>query len=440
MSFKKDISKRTFLKLSGQSLLFLPLSNFMLWNGRLEAQDGIPAEPMRFFTAFFPNGAPNNTWNFQDNLSAFASFSGKMTPIINLNNGAAMQTNLSDGHGPGAATAFTGKKITSNEKETCGSATIDVQIGEQLSGNGPLKHLAVTLGTESRHHTGIHGKHTFVRSWKNPTTPISSIQNPQDIFNRIVGAEFAAPEDKQKYFDRKLSILDTVVNQYKELTSERYGLSSRGKNLLENHLESLRDLELKVKNVAAEANQACQPLQVNAQNLGSPVDRKMWVEAFAVQMEMLVYAIKCDIVRFGSISFGELAQYYTMPGASISGHEAAHDKNVPAFNESIKFTMTQYAKLFSGLESNTFADGSTLLDKTVIYMATELGDQSRTGHNVNETVSLIAGGTGINANGRGRIVDANGKNINDSILTAYKAVGINQSVVGDEEFCSGPLV
>lgn len=439
MSYKKEMSKRAFLRLGGKSLLALPLSQFMLWNGKLEAQDGLPPEPMRFFTAFFPNGAPINTWNFNDNLAPFAAYSNKMTPIINLGNGAALATRLSDGHGPGAATAFTGKKITSNEKETSGSATIDIQVGEMLSGDQGLKHLAITLGSESRHHIGIHGLHTFTRSWRNPTTPIASIQNPQDIFNRVMGADFSSSEEKARFYDRKLSILDTVVGQYRELISERNGLSSRGKNLLENHLESVRDLELRVKSTSESINNICQALQIQVPDMGSPVPRSMWVEAFALQIDLLVHAIKCDSVRFGSISFGELAQYYNYPGSSISGHEAAHDRNPQLFDESIRFTMTQYAKLFTELEANTLPDGSTLLDKTVIYMATELGDQSRTGHRVNPTVSLIAGGTGLGT-ARGAVVDAGGRHINDSILTAFKAVGINQSVVGDAEFCAGPLV
>lgn len=428
--FRDKISRRAFLRGSTGAILSLPLAEFTLGADKVIAAPG--DAPKRLFTMFFPNGFGPNHCRFETGLAPLAGLRNKVLGIYNLANPAAAETQLPEGHGSGAATAFTGIKTPdADPKGLSGGPTIEHFAASQLKPNTLLPYLVTGLVTGTAHHTNMFGVHCFVRSWQNANVYVAPVKSPLDLFNTLFGREWqalVAASDKEKLFEK--SVLDTVMEQYKEMASERYGLGAAHRTKLNDHLDAVRQLEKAALATDIELREECKvPPAAPAGVMGS-IPYSRWDEIYRQQTDLLVLALRCDMTRFGHISFGESAEYYQRPEVGArSGHEFAHDSDQAGYTAYIAHHMRLFAELWTKLDAIKEANDKSILDNSLFYVASELGDQARPNHHsVDPTAVVIAGGAGGLA--MGRLLDASGHTINDALTAALRAVGVNVNTFG----------
>ena len=237
----------------------------------------------------------------------------------------------------------------------------------KLGASTLVPHLAFGLVSATAHHTNMFGIHCYVRSWKDAGTPNAPLMNPNDIFDAIYGTAFQNSVSKDAQRKRRLrSILDGVVADFKSATSDRGNLGRVGSSLLSDHLESIRQLERQVLATDLELTAQCQVKPRSPGNVLGAIPYGQWDPILKLQIDLFVQALACDITRFGSISFGECAEYYTNPSLGAkSGHQAAHDSERATYQAYIRHYMGLAAYLASRLAGVQEANGTTALDNSV---------------------------------------------------------------------------
>jgi hypothetical protein len=464
-------SRRAFLRGTTGAILALPALDFAWRADKLVAApaDAVAAgaAPVRFFTMFFPNGAAPELFNYQSALGGLVArgVAPLATTVVNLANPAARGGPF-DNHGNGGATVFTGERlpdggpkvhVMSGDQDTdlpqvalqqAGGPTADQFAAARLGDKTLLRSLVFGTMQNEQHHVNMFGRHAMCKSWAAPDKPIENVRTPLAMFDRIFGPEWeSAVNSGEVARADRASVIDTVMAQYKTVTTERYGLSPQGRARLDEHLTSLSELEKKVKAAAQEGALLCPTKPTPPAASGADLPYDAFDDNFRLQTAVLIKAFECDLVRFGHIAFGGTAQYYSNVGfdpARKSGHVAAHEKNKPLYNLYVTHYMNLFGDFFKQLNEKIEANGKSMLYNSLFYVATDLGDQAAFGHVIEPASVLVVGAAGgrvrfQNAQS-GSYYDVGGKkNVNDVLTACMRAIGLDVPVFGRAEYGTGAL-
>jgi hypothetical protein len=100
-----------------------------------------------------------------------------------------------------------------------------------------------------------------------------------------------------------------------------------------------------------------------------------------------------------------------------------------------RWQMQQLASILEGLQSLTDANGTTLLDNTLVFQGSDVSRGNV--HSHDDMPHILAGGAG--GWRMGRLVRFNGQNHNNLLVSILRAFGGTQSTWGDPAFCTGAL-
>ena len=248
--------------------------------------------------------------------------------------------------------------------------------------------------------------------------------DPVAFYDRV----FAGFEPDDSIRQARLSVLDAVLADADALHT-RLGSSDRIR--LEQHLDALRDLELRIE---TEPPVCTVPAVPGAEVEGGPEPLRTRSEVMA---DLIAMALACDLTRVFSFRFTQALGDTVLDeiGMSEGLHNISHLNEIQ-HKETVTYTMERFADLVTRLAGITEGTGR-LLDQCAIMAMTELTIGMV--HDVGDTPMLVAGGCG-GALRTGVLVDGAGAPAGKLPFTLLKALDVPVADFGaGEGFVDQPL-
>lgn len=436
-------SRRSFLKTLGQSALVLPLTSL----SSVFAQTPISI-PKRLVIFSHPNGTIPSAWfpSFDQNQQLqFATIHQALIPYQNhvvFTNGIDLKSaerGPGEPHQKGMGCVLTGNHLqegnfVGGDGSLAGwgnGISIDQAVAQsmQMQTRIPSIELGVRVrGNEVRHRL----------SYQGAGQPLSPTENPLDVYLRLFSnspAQLPQNESQRQALKRR-SILDLVWQDFGTLRSK---VSHDDRLKLEQHAQMLRDLELRLS-MAPNFNDCALPsapmnLDINDGNLMEIQTR--------LQIDMIKTAFACDQTRVASlqmssgannISFPQLSSNYDDHVLSHSGASSTIEQNEWIRRQ--QWYSAQFAYLIDSLMRVPQADGSTLLDHTLILWVSDLSVGNI--HSHENMPFVLAGGLGGRLAGN-RYLQFNRAYHNELLLAIAQAFDLNLTTFGDPDYCRAPL-
>jgi hypothetical protein len=208
--------------------------------------------------------------------------------------------------------------------------------------------------------------------------------SPYVIFERLFGGdEGLSPVEALRRQSQRASILDLVSDDALRLQSE---LGSDDREKLDEYLTAVREVEMRL---ASGAGAACDTAEIPPGIISDP-------DAYAkVMNELMVMALRCDMTRVISFMLGNggSLRFYAFLEVYGLHHEISHHQDIEEnfrMLETIgRWEMEQFADLIARMKEVEEPDGSTLLDHSLVYFGSEIGDGNR--HNHDHIPTLLCG-------------------------------------------------
>jgi Protein of unknown function (DUF1552) len=457
---KLKFSRRHALRgiLSGVGVsLWLPVLDVMCNDNGTAFAAGEPL-PTTFGIFFWGNGihgedwtpattGDGDAWALPTDLTSFGQLKGDMTLVTGLN----MMDGVFKGHGWGVVYVLAGgdgticTTIADIEKSPYGALpetakgtqwlpTIDQLIANAVHKDEPYK----SLETGILRYVGANmGTVSLNLAHAGPNMPLAPSRDPAAFFNKLfkmgapMGGGAGTPIDISNKLRR--SVLDAVLADAKRL---QMSLGSADAKRIDAHMESIRSLEARIPTTASSANpnpagSTClAPAAPTAQDANLDL---LQVSATSHAMNQLIAAaLSCNMTRVYSHLWSGARDDNRYPVIMIDTehHLLTHDGNSASQAKASRieaYIMTQYADLAQTLK-DTPMGANNLLDNTVIYGISELGDKPHD-HNMKDYHVVLMGHAGgqIKGNRHVRLV---GHKVTELMLTLQQVMGMKITTFG----------
>ncbi|MEN8755845.1 MAG: DUF1552 domain-containing protein [Akkermansiaceae bacterium] len=268
-------------------------------------------------------------------------------------------------------------------------------------------------------------------SYAGSNQPVAPLDDPYQMLNKLYGQS----KDRETY----ASVLDTLGSDLKKVSRT---LAAEDKQLLEQHMELVRQMEHEMKASAAQG-ELLHPEPELDPNIELVNDNTPQIAR--MQIDLLVNAMANDMCRVGTLQFMRSVGQARMRwlGIEEGHHSLSHepDKNEGAQEKLRRINIwfaEQLAYLAGKLRDTPEVGGNgSMLDHTTIIWVNELGKgNSHTLENI--PIVLIGGGSGFKT---GQFKDLGTKTAHNRLLMSIAhSVGHNIPHFGDQKFCAkGPL-
>lgn len=465
------MKRRTLLKRLGAAA-FLATPVFRASLARAQAKP-----PLRLIMLNIPGGIPFKPGSetqldtyFDKMLKPFAALESDMIVFDNIQNKAgdlvATYWEL-EGHGGGCRSMFGGavKDQGCGGTTSCGAeslayrygtaTTIDQQLVKAIGGRTQVPALHVgTLWDK-----GQGGDHRYC--FYNNGQPVRMIGDPMVGFSTLfanrapatttptsmtpTGAPAPTGPDPAllKLHAQGKSRLDALAAEIADLKALA-GPSEQIK--LDQHLTAIRELEKKLPATSPTTGGQTPggtpaPAPAPGKSCGAPTSPLTGdMRAISTAMNEIAYqAINCDLTRIVGmqwLSSGDPFPRFGFMGLKQDHHAMEHSGNGTEYIQAQLWILDQMAQFVTMLKNTKDTDGSSILDNSIVYLASEMGEGT---HVLSPALSIIIGKAG-GAFRTGRRIDMNRRNINDVLLTILNTMGVNATTVGDPMFNGGPAV
>jgi hypothetical protein len=226
-------------------------------------------------------------------------------------------------------------------------------------------------------------------SWTRTGALVPAATSPSRVFARLFLD--GRPEEVRAQVSRLAdgrSILDDVRGQADTLRSD---LGSDDRDKLDEYLTSVRDLE---KRLARDETWARTPKpKVTAEppkDVPNPADL---LARTRLLFDLTHLALQTDSTRLVTIMLGGSTYVPPIPGVTLGHHDLSHHGKDPGKLAQLKTVEVETMKTLRDLLAKlrrTKEDGSDLLDRTMVFLGSNLGDGSS--HSVKNLPVLLAGG------------------------------------------------
>jgi len=267
---------------------------------------------VRFVPIFFPLGtasfwkpkAPGvgAAWQLSPILEPLTPVKSQVTVLAHVDQTAYGPMGPSPSNGPLTGSFLTGAKCSFSSApggNGQNGVSIDQRFAQTLVGATPLPSLQLGLSTQNSYCDATPCAYSRSISWKDATTPLFKLVDPQAIFDAIVASDAPIdPAAKGRRAARK-SVLDFVIGNASKL-QPRLGHSDRAR--MDEFLTSVRELELRVA-APSLTTPPCAPLTRptwSASTTSVPADYSRDTHANLV-VDLIVMALSCDVTRVVSL-------------------------------------------------------------------------------------------------------------------------------------------
>jgi hypothetical protein len=226
-------------------------------------------------------------------------------------------------------------------------------------------------------------------SWTRTGALVPAATSPSKVFAKLFLD--GRPEEVQAQVNRLAdgrSILDDVRNQANALRSN---LGSDDRDRLDEYITSVRDLEKRLARDEAWAKSPKPKVQreppKDIANVADLLGRTRLL------FELTHLALQTDSTRLVTIMLGGSTYVPPIPGVTLGHHDLSHHGKDPGKLAQLKVVEVETMKTVRDLLvklRQTKEEGSNLLDRTMVFLGSNLGDGSS--HSVKNLPVLLAGG------------------------------------------------
>ncbi len=364
-------SRRRFLKqLGAASLMPAAINTGLSASGLLWARGALAAgaAPKRLLTIHVTNGAVPGTWHaigegtnytLPEASSPFNPYKNKCLFFQNIT-GAG-------GHGP-FYQCMAGEKRDS----------IDVYLGRKIGTSTPFSSIQL----------GVNSSGGLSRLNGND---IPFEMSPLKAFNRLFPSSSGSGDLRTL---QKKGIIGANTAMINELSSK---LGSVQKVRMEEHLASLEKLNQRIDQAAIAGqgqSAACKsPIWDGSFRDEAELNSNITLRA-DLHADLIALAFKCDTTRIATLMYSDSGATYLAPEVETGDlHGAIHGyKGLERFTAYRKYFSQRIVYLMDQLAKTPDMDGRTLLDNTLIYITSDMGDGGS--HTNANTPVVLAGGAG----------------------------------------------
>ena len=430
---KKHIPRRSFLQGAGVALA-LPLldSMFPALVPLAKAQAG--ARTLRFVGIFNPHGWAPEYWAMKEGpiaalpfvLEPLAPWKEWITVISGLDATSSMPpAGMTGGDHSRSAATFSGvqpKKTVSADSYL--GTTIDQYIAQKHGQDTVLPSIQLGIEDQSSLATcpwGYSCAYVNSISWSGPTKPLPHEVNPQVVFEHLFG-DGSNPRERAARQQAKGSLLDAVSQEVERLNST---LPATDRTRLEEYLEDIREIERRLTNV-----RKSQEISPDAEvPFGIP---ESFSEHIHLMWDLQALAFQADITRVSTLMYAHDVSMRTYPecGVTTANHAASHHgaapKRVEDWARINRYHVQCLTHFLDKLKATGDVDG-TLLDNTLIFWASNMGDGNL--HSHKQVPNMLIGGAGGRHHG-GRHIPATGTTAN-LLLAVLHMFDVDKERIGD---------
>ncbi len=440
----RRVERRAFLKAMGVGAAVLPLLEAERASGQ-----SIAAEPKRAIFMAWCNGmlnrdedwpGPGTSFTLPDFMQSLEPHRGELVLMKGLNYRFIRDSpDISErtGHAayPGMLTgAIYASGGNSTASDIAGGISIDQYIGNALRAQGYAGLASLNLGVKI--------DSTARLCWRGAGANNAIVPNedPYDVFNDLFGGvqANAGPDPAvTRINSMRTSILDYVIGDLGRFSAS---LGSGDRQRIDAHLQSVRELELKLQ-VTARGNSGARPELPQGVNTGSTVNFQTTTE---MQMQLITAAFAADITRTAVLQLGDQGGaniVLTTLGFDASNnqtsgntglvqglHVIAHDNGADK-RRTDGFFQEQIAKFIQLLKDTPDGAGS-LIDSSCLFAQSNM----RTGnHQTNELPAVLAGSMG-GYFGTGRSLALVDAPHNGVLVAIANAVGVPTTTFGEADY------
>jgi hypothetical protein len=438
------VSRRTVLRGAFGAAVGLP------WLASLDgrrAGAAATAIPTRFVVMFSPDGTLPPQWTPTGTETDFV-----LSPILSPL--AAHQADLvvvhgvdqrgagGDGHQTGIGGMLTGQSLNPGPFAGGGGSapagwangqSVDQRIAEVLGTTTSQRSLELGVQVGAADNWGR-------MCYRAANQPLPPEEDPAQVYANVFADLHADPAALAALRQRRKSILDTVGAQYTRIAQR---LASDDQARLDEHLTAVREIEQRLTTPFTPPSAACHDPAVPAPATTANDD---FPAIGALQMDLLVMALACDVTRVASLMWSRSVSQvrFTWLDTPIpeGHHDLSHrgDDDLAAVDKLTRINQwyaTQLATLITKLKAVPQADGSTLLDHTLILWCNELAKGNT--HSRVDAPYVLAGSAG-GALRTGRYLSYDGDVPHNNLLVSIlNAMGIPDTTFGRPDWCTGPL-
>lgn len=444
----KRLSRRTFLRGLGGAALALPLLEVM---GDGAARAAEPTFPRRILFVFTANGdQPSRRFKtshptgfvFDEFLAPLEPYRDELLILNKLNKRFSKLPTLekADSHQQGGSglapwPSGEGSYPVGGSDRKVGyvlGPSADYAIGDRVLKNAPVpyRHLVQRVGGKSNNIWNLHS-HAGPEGTQNPVPPET---DPWKAYASLFSfLDPAAHAKITQRLARQQSALDLVLGETESL-SKRLGNGDRIR--LEQHTESLRDIERKLDSTAG--GLACAPFDPGSALDAHADENHELVGSLFFDIDAMAFA--CDLTRVVSFNWsGNTSnRVYKNLGMTEGHHDISHESGDAAYAKVRKIKQhlwTLNTKLYEKLKAIPEGAGS-VWDNTLIVHWDELGDGNP--HSTNDQLVVFAGG-GSGYFAKGRLVECNNEvGFADMLVSCFHYMGFEDvTSFGDARLNSG---
>jgi hypothetical protein len=447
---KIALPRRTFLRGVGAALA-LPLLDAMV--PAATALSKTAAQPVRRVGFFYlPNGvAMNHTgvnyWKPTSEGSRFTlsrilaplePYRDQMVVISGLSHpmGEALGDGAGD-HSRGTATWLSGV----HPKHTEGSdlrngTTVDQVIAAELGKQTALPSLELSIDLNylaGNCENGYSCAYVNTLSWRTPTMPLPTENNPRVVFERLFG-DGGDPDKRRAQMRRRRSILDSVNDEIGRLQRD-VGPTDRAR--IAEYVDSVREVERRI--TKAEEADGVSPVPLVERPMAIP---ERFDDHVRLMFDLQWLAYQGDLTRVITFMFGRELSTRTYPEIGITEphHGLSHHRDDANQLEKLAqvntFQTTQFAYFLEKMRSTPEGDG-TLLDHSLLLYGAGLSNPNNHSH-VDLPIALLGGASGHLKGGRHLAVpiESDAGRMSNLLLSVMDKTGVAAERFGDS---TGPF-
>lgn len=439
-----QIHRRRFVKGLGAAAVALPFLN-LLRPGKTHA--GGVAKRVIFF--YFPDGVPGPSQN--GDASKFHATGSEsnfqlpevLSPLTPFKNDCVFFRGLSMGSTDSGSHPGGAKKLLTAVDGGNGES-IDQYLARTVGASAPYRHLY--LGAMANQNNASGDKHISYPSAGQSITPED---NPRKAFDNLFGS-IAGGGSMPQVDPAKATVIDNVIGDVQALQAQ---LGSIEKTKLDMHLESLREVEKRIKGGGVIPVASCDNPSVDTTGFtdGELYKDEKFPSILKAQIDLMVLAMACGLTKVGviqgSIHTSELimsrfpgTDMYT-PNFDMRSHQASHygashdfaKPEFKAFVQQCTWWVAQFAYLLDELKKRP-EDGATMLDNSIVVLCSEVCDGNT---HLHDDMPFILAGRGGGSISTGRLLQYNYERHGKLFVSIANAMGDGLSGFGDSS--SGPL-
>ena len=458
---KNRISRRSVLRGAGNVAIGLPFLEAMLRPGRSHAAGTIP---LRFVVFYSPGGTLLDKWRPTGTETSF-TLSDMMSPLnawkdrllfVDGTNLSVTQIGVGHPHSRGMAGVLTGTQLLPGTFDTgqglasfADGPSVDQVIASRVSKGLKFQSLEFSSGWSISGRSA--GEVSFAAdqlTYAGSKKPIPPQVDALNAFKRIWSDGTATPPTSAATARTK-SILDAVQAQYTSL-SAKLGSADRAK--LQEHLEMVKQMEASLTATTGGGGSTCvvPPMPAAGGKVTNPMQGSTGVVVTATDIpqkgktmtDLLVASLACDSTRVATMQWADSEAKFILnfDPLNLPDHHHAyqheHGFQPDALFKIYQWYASNFAYLLSKLDAVKEADGSTLLDNTLIFWITEI--QKPDDHGQSNMPFVLAG----KAQGKirpGRWLTVKSQPHNNLLVSLLNIFGGTETTFGDPKYCTGAL-